>query len=624
MRLAVATPSIRMADCRYNVQQVIETVKTAPRDTALIAFPELCVTGYTCGDLFFQDTLLRAAEDAVRSLLIATADCDTVIVVGVPVAQGVALYNCAAVCQNGKLLGLVAKSHLPAYEGMAEGRYFTSAPAQPQSVVFAGQSTWLGQGVFTCRELPTFTFGVELCEDMHVSHTPSHTLARQGATVLVNLSAGDDAVGKQARRRLLVQALSTQLCCAYLCANAGEGESSTDMVYAGGSLIAENGTVVAEMPRYTTGVTVTEVDTQALAAQRRRTNTFTTEAATPIFFSFPLRELTLTKHVNSDPFVPSDPILRRERCEEVLSIQTAGLVRRFQQTGGTALLGLSGGLDSTLALMVAVRAFDRLGRDRRDIHAVTMPCFGTTSRTLNNARTLAEHYGVTLHEVSVAAAGTQHLCDIGQPEGVKDVTYENAQARERTQVLMDMANRFGGLVIGTGDLSELALGWATYNGDHMSLYGVTGGVPKTLVRHLVAYEAGRLGGAVGEALRDVVNTPVSPELLPPENGEIAQKTEDLVGPYRLHDFFLYHLLRHGSRPQKIYRLACVAFDGAFSPEEIKKWLNVFLRRFFTQQFKRSCLPDGPRVGSVSLSPRGTFQMPSDVTATVWMAEADAL
>ena len=625
VRVAVATPSIQVADCRYNVEQVVDMVKSAPLDTALVAFPELCLTGYTCGDLFFQDTLLSEAEQALGTLLTATLDVESVVVVGLPVVKGAAVYNCAAVCQRGKLLGLVPKTHLPAYAEHGEGRYFTPAPAETMTVTYAGQDTLLGQQVFACRDLPHFVFGVELCEDLFVTDPPSRAAAEAGATVIVNLSAGDDSIGKQDYRRMLVQAQSARLHSAYLLANAGEGESSTDLVFAGGGFIAENGTVLQEAPRYTTGLTVTEIDLSHLAGDRRRLNTFENGATlSAVPFSFPPRDLVLTRAIDPAPFVPSEPKARQQRCEEVLSIQAAGLARRFRQTGGCAVLGLSGGLDSTLALMVAVRAFDRLGFERNRIHAVTMPCFGTTSRTLNNARTLAQQYGVTLHEVSIRAAVTQHLQDIGQPEGLQDVTYENAQARERTQVLMDMANRLGGLVIGTGDLSELALGWATYNGDHMSMYGVNGGVPKTLVRHLVAYEAERLGGLVGEALRDVVDTPVSPELLPPENGEIAQKTEDLVGPYCLHDFFLYHLLRHGSRPRKIYRLACVAFDGEFAEGEIRKWLKIFLRRFFTQQFKRSCLPDGPRVGCVGMSPRGDLRMPSDATATAWLAEADAL
>lgn len=625
LRVAAATPPIRVADTVYNTAQIKAQLDALPVHTAVAVFPELCVTGYTCSDLFLQPALLRAAEAAVRELLDVTLGMDTVVIVGVPVSYQAELYNCAAVLHKGRLLGLVPKANLPSYSEFYEGRQFTPAPPQTVSTVYAGQDTCLGRNLlFRCRSLPDFCLGVEICEDLWAGTQPSQQLAAAGATVIANLSASDESIGKADFRRQLVSMQSARLNCAYIYADAGEGESTTDLVFAGQNLIAEDGTILAESARFTTGIVSTEIDLQKLCYERRRISSFeTTGAAETIEFDQPVVPLELTRPINPLPFVPQNAADQNARCEEVLSIQTAGLARRLEHTRSCAVLGLSGGLDSALALLVTVRAFDRLGRSRADIHAVTMPCFGTTSRTLNNARTLATACGATLHEIDITASVRQHLQDIGH-DGAHDVTYENAQARERTQVLMDLANRLGGLVVGTGDLSELALGWATFNGDHMSMYGVNASVPKTLVRHLTAYEARRYGGVLGAALLDVLDTPVSPELLPPENGVIAQKTEQLVGPYELHDFFLYHMLRYGVPPAKIYRLACRAFAGQFAPDEIKKWLTTFVRRFFAQQFKRSCLPDGPRVGSVALSPRGDWRMPSDASAAVWLSELEAL
>ncbi len=625
LRVAAATPPIRVADTVYNTAQIKAQLDALPVHTAVAVFPELCVTGYTCSDLFLQPALLRAAEAAVRELLDVTLGMDTVVIVGVPVSYQAELYNCAAVLHKGRLLGLVPKANLPSYSEFYEGRQFTPAPPQTVSTVYAGQDTRLGRNLlFRCRSLPDFCLGVEICEDLWAGTQPSQQLAAAGATVIANLSASDESIGKADFRRQLVSMQSARLNCAYIYADAGEGESTTDLVFAGQNLIAEDGTILAESARFTTGIVSTEIDLQKLCYERRRISSFeTTGAAETIEFDRPVVPLELTRPINPLPFVPQNAADQNARCEEVLSIQTAGLARRLEHTRSCAVLGLSGGLDSALALLVTVRAFDRLGRSRADIHAVTMPCFGTTSRTLNNARTLATACGATLHEIDITASVRQHLQDIGH-DGAHDVTYENAQARERTQVLMDLANRLGGLVVGTGDLSELALGWATFNGDHMSMYGVNASVPKTLVRHLTAYEARRYGGVLGAALLDVLDTPVSPELLPPENGVIAQKTEQLVGPYELHDFFLYHMLRYGVPPAKIYRLACRAFAGQFAPDEIKKWLTTFVRRFFAQQFKRSCLPDGPRVGSVALSPRGDWRMPSDASAAVWLSELEAL
>ncbi len=625
LRVAAATPPIRVADTVYNTAQIKAQLDALPGNTAVAVFPELCVTGYTCSDLFLQPALLRAAEAAVRELLDITLGMDTVVIVGVPVSYQAELYNCAAVLHKGRLLGLVPKANLPSYSEFYEGRQFTPAPLQTVSTVYAGQETRLGRNLlFRCRSLPDFCLGVEICEDLWAGTQPSQQLAAAGATVIANLSASDESIGKADFRRQLVSMQSARLNCAYIYADAGEGESTTDLVFAGQNLIAEDGTILVESARFTTGIVSTEIDLQKLCYERRRISSFeTTGAAETIEFDRPVVPLELTRPINPLPFVPQNAADQNARCEEVLSIQTAGLARRLEHTRSCAVLGLSGGLDSALALLVTVRAFDRLGRSRADIHAVTMPCFGTTSRTLNNARTLATACGATLHEIDITASVRQHLQDIGH-DGAHDVTYENAQARERTQVLMDLANRLGGLVVGTGDLSELALGWATFNGDHMSMYGVNASVPKTLVRHLTAYEARRYGGVLGAALLDVLDTPVSPELLPPENGVIAQKTEQLVGPYELHDFFLYHMLRYGVPPAKIYRLACRAFAGQFAPDEIKKWLATFVRRFFAQQFKRSCLPDGPRVGSVALSPRGDWRMPSDASAAVWLSELETL
>ena len=623
LRVAAVTPSIRIADCAHNAQQVIDHAHAVSADTALIVFPELCVVGYTCGDLLFQPTLLRGAEDAVARILRETADLDAVLLVGTPVACGSSLYNCAAVCQRGRLLGLVPKSYLPTYAEFYEGRWFAPARDAAVPVRYAGQDAVLSRNqLFVCRTLPDFRLGVEICEDLWASPQPSERLADAGATVIANLSASTVGVGKPAYRRQLVQVQSARLLCAYVYADAGEGESTTDVVFSGHNMIAENGTMLAESVRFTTGAIVAEIDLHHLVFDRRRMSTCTNTLAMPeVCFDLPVRELRLTRTIDPSPFVPEDPRVQESTCEEILAIQSTGLAARLGHTGSRPVIGLSGGLDSALALLVAVRSCDRLGRPHSDIQAVTMPCFGTTGRTLNNARTLARSCGATLHEIDVTRSVTQHLNDIGH-QGAHDAAYENAQARERTQVLMDLANRLNGLVVGTGDLSELALGWATYNGDHMSMYGVNASIPKTLVRYLVGYEARRCGGVLGGALSDVLDTPVSPELLPPENGEISQKTEQIVGPYELHDFFLYHMLRYGDPPAKIARLAELAFAGHYPVEEIRRWLGSFYRRFFSQQFKRSCLPDGPRVGSVGLSPRGDWRMPSDATAALWLDEVE--
>ncbi len=625
VRVAAATPSIKTADCSYNAERICSLVLDAPADTALMVFPELCITGCTCGDLWLQDTLLRGASAALETVLNRTVGVDAVLVIGLPVRAGGALYNAAAVCYHGNVLGVVPKRYLPNTAERNEGRYFTPGEGVDIVTTIAGQSARLcADQVFACWQLPDFCIGVMVGDDATVPTSPAARLATAGATVLANPAAVRAQVGRADYQLRTGMSQSETLCCGYVYANAGDGESTSDAVYAGHNLIAENGTLLAESAPFATGMITTELDLGRLAHDRRQNNLFTPTAdLTPTWFDMPIRTLTLTRPVSPSPFVPDGDEQRRARFEEILHMQAAGLCARLKHTRANAVIGLSGGLDSALALMVTVRAYDMLGKPHAELHTVTMPCFGTTGRTLNNARTLAAAYGTTLHEVDITESVKQHLSDIGHG-GEPDVTYENAQARERTQVLMDLANTFGGLVIGTGDLSELALGWATYNGDHMSMYGVNGSIPKTLVRHLVAYEAKRIGGDTQTALTDILDTPVSPELLPPENGEIAQKTEQLVGPYELHDFFLFYLLRYGASPAKIYRLCCHAFAERYEPDEIKKWLLVFIRRFFAQQFKRSCLPDGPSVGSVGVSPRGQWQMPSDACAALWIAEAEQL
>lgn len=629
LRIAAATTPIRVADCTYNAGRIVEAAAEAAKEGAsLTVFPELCITGYTCGDLFLQQRLLDAAEQALLLVAENTKALDMLVVVGLPVRDGAALYNCGAVVCHGEVLGFVPKTHIPNYTEFYELRHFTPAPDY-KMIEFQGKQVPMGNRLlFSCENMPEFCLGVEICEDLWHSAPPSSFLCAAGATIIANLSASDEIIGKASYRRSLVASQSGRQIAAYLYSDAGEGESSTDMVFAGHNLITENGVLLAESERFTTGAVFADVDLQRLMTERRRMTTFPKGGAQDVHriaFRLPLKELALRRSIPAMPFVPAQAEDLEERCEEILSLQAAGLATRLRHTGcRTAVVGLSGGLDSTLALIVLARAFDALSLPREGIIAVTMPCFGTTERTKNNAAALCEAYGATLREIPIGKAVTQHFADIGQPLDRLDVTFENGQARERTQVLMDLANQQGALVVGTGDLSELALGWATYNGDHMSMYGVNASIPKTLVRYLAAYEAQRSGGVLEEVLRDVLDTPVSPELLPPVDGEIAQKTEDIVGPYELHDFYLYYMLRFGFPPAKIFRMARHAFDGRYEAAVIKKWLIVFLRRFFAQQFKRSCLPDGPKVGSVTLSPRGDFRMPSDARSDEWLKEAESL
>ena len=629
--VAAGTPKIRVADCRYNAEQIFTMMREADKQgVKVLCLPELCLTGYTCGDLFLQDTLLCGAEEGLQTILEATRNLDMVTVLGLPVRckWDNKLYNCAAVIQSGEILGLVPKTYLPNYGEFYEQRWFASGAGVETSVDLCGETVDMdAAGLFACETVPNLVLGVEICEDLWATEPPSARLARGGATVILNLSASNELVGKSGYRRNLVVGQSGRLVCGYVYADAGEGESTTDRVFTGHNMIAENGALLAER-RFATGLTISEIDVDRLAYERRRMTTFNGQRQADLWrasFSLPLEETRLTRAVSPAPFVPADAEDRAERCNEILKIAALGLKKRLEHTGArTAVVGLSGGLDSTLAILITAVAMKLLDRPASDIIAVTMPCFGTTDRTRDNAVELAERLGATLKRIDIGSAVKVHFKDIGQSMEDHSVTFENGQARERTQVLMDIANQNGGLVIGTGDLSELALGWATYNGDHMSMYGVNASIPKTLVRHLVRYVADHSEPRLQGALLDVLDTPVSPELLPPKDGEIAQKTEELVGPYELHDFFLYYMLRFGFAPGKIYRMACRAFAGEYGAPTVKKWLSTFYRRFFTQQFKRSCLPDGPKVGSVTLSPRGDWRMPSDASWRLWEQELQSL
>ena len=638
VKVAAGTPSIRVADCRYNAESCFTLMREADRQgVRVLVLPELCLTGYTCGDLFLQETLLRGAEEALSTVLEATKHLDMVTALGLPVRFENKLYNCAAVIHKGVILGLVPKTHLPNYGEFYEARWFAPGPAETRQVTLCGQSVPLGsRQLFFCQDLPELVLGVELCEDLWAVEPPSTRLAALGATLILNLSASDEVVGKADYRRALVTGQSARLVCGYVYADAGEGESTTDLVFTGHNLIAENGALLSER-RFASGLTISEVDVARLAYERRRMNTYPSRDGREdallhglwrTGFSLESATTTLTRYVSPTPFVPEDAADRAERCEEILKVAALGLKKRLEHThAAAAVVGLSGGLDSTLAVLITAVAMGLLDRPASDIIAVTMPCFGTTDRTKSNAVLLAERLGCTLKTIDISEAVRRHFKDIGQSMSDHDVTFENGQARERTQVLMDVANQCGGLVVGTGDLSELALGWATYNGDHMSMYGVNASIPKTLVRHLVGYVCGDKAESEPElshVLADILDTPVSPELLPAVNGQISQKTEDLVGPYELHDFFLYYAIRWGFPPKKVLRLAEHAFGRTYDRATILRWEKTFYRRFFAQQFKRSCLPDGPKVGSVTLSPRGDWRMPSDAVASLWLDELEGL
>ena len=630
VKAAAVTPKIKVADTKYNAELILDMMKESARQGAkIVVFPELCLTGYTCQDLFLQERLLQGAKDALMKLVKESASLDAIFFVGLPFEILGKLYNVAAVFSHGEVLGLVPKSYLPNYNEFYEARHFVSGAELATEVVLPDGSCVPADRdlLFVCEQMPKLRIGVELCEDLWTPNPPSISHALAGASVLVNLSASNELTGKDSYRRELVSGQSARLLAGYIYASAGEGESTQDLVFSGHNIIAENGQILAESKRFGHGILYSEIDVERLCAQRRRMTTFVTEdqTHTEILFSLKIEETKLTRFIDPAPFVPTDRQNREKRCDEILMIQAMGLKKRLEHTGANAVVGISGGLDSTLALLVTVRAFDLCGRDHKGITAVTMPGFGTPDRTYDNAVKLIQSLGAEFVEVDICQAVNVHFSDIGQDPSVHDVTYENSQARERTQILMDIANKKNALVIGTGDLSELALGWATYNGDHMSMYAVNASVPKTLVRHLVRYYADTCEDKqLSDTLYDVLDTPVSPELLPPEDGKISQKTEDLVGPYELHDFFLYYMLRQGFSPAKIYRLAKIAFAGTYEAAFILKWLKTFCRRFFAQQFKRSCLPDGPKVGSVAVSPRGDLRMPSDACATLWMEELNTL
>lgn len=636
VKVAACIPSVKVANCPYNIDEIEkEMILADGKGVEIIAFPELSVTAYTCADLFAQQLLLEEAERGLIKVLGDTRQLDIIAIVGMPIAVEGALLNAAVVVQRGKVLGVVPKTYLPNYKEFYEKRWFTSArDIRLDCVRICGQTVPLGTDLLF--ETSSTTFGVELCEDAWAVIPPSSRLALEGAEIIFNLSASDESIGKHSYLCQLIAQQSARCLSGYVLASCGFGESTTDVVFAGNGLIYENGQLLQRSERFSLNpqTVISEIDVEKLRTERRVNTTFAAGRATLTGSSYrriqaePVnpRDLQLTRSFDPHPFVPQGATLD-ERCEEIFSIQTTGLAQRLVHTKAkSVVVGISGGLDSTLALLVCARTFDRLGWDRKGIVGVTMPGFGTTDRTYRNALSLMESLGVTIREVSIRKACLQHFADIGHDEAVHDVVYENSQARERTQLLMDIANQTWGLVVGTGDLSELALGWATYNGDHMSMYGVNGSVPKTLVRHLVKWVAQHGVDETSRAtLLDIVDTPISPELIPANpDGQISQVTEDLVGPYELHDFFLYYIMRWGFRPAKVYWLAMQAFKGSYDNETVKKWLKTFCRRFFNQQFKRSCLPDGPKVGSLSISPRGDWRMPSDACSDSWLAEVETL
>lgn len=629
-KVAAATVDIKTADPNFNAEKIIEAMKAAEKERVkVLVFPELSLTGYTCGDLFFQDALIKNTVSALLKIKEESIETGAITFVGAPLMRNSKLYNTAVAVYKGEILGVVPKSFIPNYGEFYEMRHFTPAPSENSEIMIGDKCYPFGTKlIFASNQSPTLKIACEICEDLWVPVPPSVGHAMAGATVIVNLSASDEIIGKKEYRRALVKGESSKILSAYIYADAGYGESTQDMVFAGHNLIAENGTILAESKLFENNITISEADTARLVTERAKQNTFgSCETGYKfIYFSMPEEETRLTRKVEKRPFVPEDGEARNIRCEEILEIQAEGLKKRLEHAHAkTAVIGISGGLDSSLALLVAKRAMEKLNRPMTDIVAVTMPCFGTTKRTKSNAECLCEAIGTSFETIDIKKTVTSHLEDIGHDLNDLNVVYENAQARERTRVLMDIANRTGGMVIGTGDLSELALGWATYNGDHMSMYGVNASVPKTLVRHIVATVAEKTDNELlKKSLTDILDTPVSPELLPAKDGEISQKTEELVGPYDLHDFFLYYMVRFGFSPEKIFRLCVKAYGDEYDEEVIKHWLKTFVRRFFTQQFKRSCLPDGPKVGTVTLSPRGDWRMPSDACSDSWLGEAEAL
>ena len=635
IKVAACTPEIKVAEVEHNVKKIIEQIEKCKEQRVKVGvFPELCITGYTCGDLFFQDALLDKAMSGLLDIARSTRNWDALIAVGLPVRTMGKLYNCAAVMQNGEILAFIPKTHLPNYNEFYEQRHFTAYEGKPFVVNMEQYDENLepvpfGSYLFSCFGMPELVVGFELCEDLWVSDPVSNHLAKRGATLICNLSASDEVIGKEQYRRQLVSNQSARLVAGYVYCSAGDGESTQDMVFSGHNIISENGTVLKESRLFENEITISEIDIKKLAFERRKMSTYPAYEKDSIGIGFGLNfeETALTRSFSTTPFIPSNTAERDYRCNLILKMQSQGLKKRIEHTcSKTVVLGISGGLDSTLALLVSIMAMDLLERPHTDITAVTMPCFGTTKRTRSNAEILCEALGVSFREVDITKSVLQHFEDIGHDPNDHSVVFENGQARERTKVLMNIANQVGGLVVGTGDLSELALGWATYNGDHMSMYGVNASIPKTLVRHLVKYYADTCTcKKLSEVLYDILDTPVSPELLPTdEKGEMTQKTEDLVGPYELHDFFLYYGIRWGFEPKKVFRLAALAFDGEYDRETVLKWLRIFYRRFFSQQFKRSCLPDGAKIGSVTLSPRGDWRMPSDACAALWLKQVEEL
>ncbi len=627
IKVAAATPKIKVADPAYNTEEILKIIdETEKNGASILVFSELTISGYTCGDLFLQQPLLTECKNQLLRIVKATENKSMLVVVGCPIVIKQKLYNCAIVISDGSILGIVPKTHLPNYSEFYELRHFTYGEALEEDLWFGEEFGYVNVAVnqlFKCKEIPELVVACEICEDLWVPLPPSTYHAMAGATVICNPSASVETTTKESYRRSLVSNQSARLLAAYIYADAGEGESTQDVVYSGHHLICENGSVLAEAKRFTNEIIYADIDVQKLAAERRKMTSFPGGQTDDYFeqeFSLEVKENKITRTFPKAPFVPDNQDERDKRCDEILSLQSMGLKKRLEHTNCKhAVVGISGGLDSTLAVLVTARAFDLLDIPRENLICVTMPCFGTTDRTYQNAVSLIKELGATLKEVRIEKAVRQHFADIGHDENNHDVTYENSQARERTQILMDMANQYNGMVIGTGDMSELALGWATYNGDHMSMYAVNCSVPKTLVRYLVLYYAETTDNKkLSEVLMDVLDTPVSPELLPPVDGVISQKTEDLVGPYELHDFFLYYMLRFGFPKSKLYRMAKLTFDGVYDDETIKKWLDKFYWRFFSQQFKRSCLPDGPKVGSVAVSPRGDLRMPSDASPTAWI------
>ena len=632
IKVAAGGISVVVADPDANAVSIVEqAAQAAQQGVKLLVLPELCLTGYTCQDLFYSDMLIHAAMSALADIAAATGAMDLILCVGMPIRFAGKLFDCAVVLQRGRVLGVVPKVHLPNFGEANDSRVFASAfdNGDVQLIDILGESVPFGTPIlFRSRTMPDFAFGVEIGSDLWAMDPPGRMLAQAGATVIVNLSASAEMVGRADYRRMLTQSTSARLISGYVMANACDTESTQDLVFSGHHLIAENGTILAENPPFgAQDMIVSEIDTARMAGERRRNTDWPAHSEVCLVeFDQAMEETTLTRPVEKNPFVPACPQEADRRAESILQMQSRALKKRLEHTHAkTIVLGISGGLDSCLAMLVAARAMDLCGRSRKDILAVTMPCFGTSSRTRSNAGDMCDLLGVTMREVNICESVRLHFKDIGHDEAVRDVTYENSQARERTQVLMDLANETGGMVLGTGDLSELALGWATYNGDHMSMYGVNGSIPKTLVRCLVRYEAEMVGGELARVLLDIVDTPVSPELLPADGqGKISQKTEDLVGPYELHDFFIYYALRFGFTPAKIFRLAKYVFAGEYDAATILHWLRTFFRRFFAQQFKRSCLPDGVKVGSAGLSPRGDWRMPSDAVSRAWLAQIDTL